>query len=216
MDATEIDPSFLLISDREMYIHRDLSLAGALGDGFVYRRIKNMLADPLLRPLLELLENGATSYEGALKLKGRGFLETRSMIARRGPFKEEELQYVLLTDEACSYGHRWLFERAEGPEPDLNPAESLLKAIRRYLVVDAGSGIVVGRDVMEVAIDLDDMKILGRLVHLDYGRRQLSDPGFSDPVSEADWMEARAYWSGADSDDRVGAAIVSFDSSELP
>lgn len=216
MDATEIDPSFLLISDREMYIHRDLSLAGALGDGFVYRRIKNMLADPLLRPLLELLENGATSYEGALKLKGRGFLETRSMIARRGPFKEDEFQYVLLTDEACSYAHRWLFGRAEGPEPDLDPAESLLKAIRRYLVVDAGSGIVVGRDVLEVAIDLDDMKILGRLVHLDYGLRQLSDPGFSDPVSEADWMEARAYWSGADSADRVGAAIVSFDSSELP
>lgn len=214
MAATEIDPSFLLISDREMYFHRDHSLTAAIGEGFVLRRIKRMLADPLLRTILELLENGATSYEGALKLKGRGFLETRKLIARRGPFKEEELEYVLLTDEACSYAHRWLFGKAEGAEPDLNPAEALLTSIRRYLVVDTGSGIVVGRDVLEVAIDLDDMEILGRLVHMDFGVRQVSDPGFGDPVAEKDWMEARAYWSGADSADRVGAAIVSFGSSE--
>lgn len=203
-----LDPEFLKDAEMAVYAFREKLLDDALGKGHLGRRLRAMLADPFLRPLVELSENGATSYEGALRLEAAGYLRARGMTVRSGVLRGEMLQYVSITDEAEKVREGWseLREAWDPNEPDA--FDHLVSAVRRYLVMDHGNGFVVRRDVAEVAIDLADQRVLGGIVKLHDGSPQFVLGGGREGIEEADWLDAEDYWSGQYGEGPRGASIL--------
>lgn len=203
-----LDPEFLKDAEMAVYAFREKLLDDALGKGHLARRLRAMLADPFLRPLVELSENGATSYEGALRLNGAGYLRVRGMTVRSGVLRGEVLQYVSVTEDAEETLGGWseLREARDPEEPDA--FDHLVSAVRRYLVMDHGSGFVVTRDVAEVAIDLADQRVLGGIVKLHDGSPQFVLGGDQEGIEDADWLDAEDYWSGQYGEGPRGASIL--------
>lgn len=201
------DPAFLAASESAARKVRDEGIARPFSDQLLIKRLVRLVDDPFLRPIAELLQNGATSFEGGLILKERGFLDVREFVARAGPLEGEMIEIVRLTDEARLFHE----EASELPEHDehkpFDAFEAFVEGVTGYLAIDRGNGIVVNRDLAEVALDFDDGDILNRLMSLKSYRRQLLQE-LPQTLTADRRMEYKDYWSGPDAWERHGAEIV--------
>ncbi len=166
-----------------------------------------MLGDPILRPLLEIRENGATSIEGAFLLKSIGFLNQSTITIPSGPLAGQSLAYISLARQAINCTYRWR-ARIGDDSDDKCSFNFFRKCIRSYLVVDRGAGIAITKAVAEVALDLADEKILGRLAAFEYDNLQFDLDLNSAAVSESDWLARQSLWSKASNLPRTGAGII--------
>lgn len=201
------DPAFLGASEVAARKLRDEGITKPFSDELLIKRLLRFVDDPFLRPITELLQNGATSFEGGLILRERGFLEVRSFVARAGPLEGEMIEIVRLTGEA----HLFVNEASELPDRDkriqFDAFEAFLEGVTGYLAIDRGNGIVVNRDLAEVALDFDDGDVLNRLMSLNYYRRQLL-PDLPHALTAEGRMQYKDYWCGPDAWERHGAEII--------
>lgn len=204
----DFDSAFLASSEESARRTRDERIAVTSHDKLLVKRLLRFVDDPFLRPITELLHNGATSYERALVLKERRFLDVREFVARAGPLEGEMIEIVRLTDAALLFAE----EASELPDDDsfdlpFDAFEAFLEGIRGYLAIDRGNGIVVTRDLAEVALDLEDGDLLNRLMSLKRYERQVRYclPSNATPAFR---LEAERYWSSSDGPKRGGAHII--------
>ncbi|NVO26814.1 hypothetical protein HJ526_05245 [Donghicola sp. C2-DW-16] len=199
--------SILMDADRASQIFWQEFMKSGIEDAHQKSLFRAMLGDPILRPLIELRENGATSIEGALLLKSIGFLTETVIAIRSGPLSGQKLICVALTRRAVNCTSRWRM-RIQNDRDDQNSLDFLKSCIRNYLVIDRGAGIAVTEAVGKVALDLFDERILGRLAALDYDLLQFDLDIYSNNVSESHWLNCEALWSKGSKLPRTGAGII--------
>lgn len=185
------------------------SFRTALGSGIWQGNIRAMLADPVLRPMLELNENGATNYENALMLASLGFLASKTERITTGQFTGARVQCVSLTDNGRQYISNWQVEmQSIHTDATPNPFDVLLRFIRSYLVIDRGSGIVATTRVAKVALELNDKRILSRMVSMEYALFQFDLDAVIHDATETAWMKLASTWSNTFDSSRTGASVV--------
>lgn len=199
--------SVLIDADRASQSFWEEFVKSGVEDAHHKSLFRAMLGDPILRPLLEIRENGATSIEGALLLKSIGFLDQATISIPSGPLAGHNLTYVYLTRRAITCTSRWR-TRIGDDSNDKYSFNFFKKCIRSYLVVDRGAGIAITKAVAEVALNLADEKILGRLAAFDYDLLQFDLDYNSAAVSENDWLAVEPIWSKTSNLPRTGAGII--------
>lgn len=207
----QCDPWLLLEADRETQASWESRLKTGLGSGPHQSNIRSMLADPALRALMEVRENGATNYKNALVLKALGLIQPHRMTVKAGKFSGARLQYITLTQRGSVWLETWkndtkieTGERRKAPQP----YDLLAKLIRSYLVLDRGCGIVVTHDVAKIALHHGDERVLGRLVFLEQGLLQFHLDWDSHAVTEDQWLGVQSAWSNQSNVERSGAGVI--------
>jgi hypothetical protein len=206
-EAQSFEPSILIDADRASQIFWGNYIKSGIEDAHQKSLFRAMLGDPILRPLIEIRENGATSTEGALLLKSIGFLRESEILITSGPLSGQKLTCVALTRSAINCTSRWRL-RIQDNENDRDSFAFFKSCIRNYLVVDTGAGIAVTEAVGRVALNLFDEKVLGRLAALDYDLLQFDLDLHSDKICESDWLNCESLWSKGSNIPRTGAKIV--------
>ncbi|UZD89718.1 hypothetical protein [Cognatishimia activa] len=211
LDLNLVDPKLLLKTDQLTQAFWERSMRNELGSGTCQRMIRGMLADPVLRPLLEVSENGATSYENALILKALGFLKSHEMKVHSGSLQGDTLQFICLTESGWACLKSWK-DRSEqelaAHELSRKPFELLTKFVRSYLAIDRGSGIAISKKVAEFALKLHDERVLGRMIFLEHDKLQFWLEWDSVKLTESEWLLGEREWSDSSRNDRTGAQII--------
>ncbi len=205
----KIDPKILLQVDKAAHVLWEHSFRAALGSGIWQGNVRAMLADPLLRPMLEINENGATNYENALMLTSLGFLASKTERITTGQFTGARLQCISLTDHGRQYISNWQ-DAMQSVHTDAtpHPFDVLLRFIRSYLVIDRGSGIVATTGVANFALKLNDRRILSRIVSIENAVFQFDLGTLARDAPETAWMKLAGSWSNTPVSSRTGASVV--------
>ena len=202
------DPRFLIQAELESQLFLEKNVRERLlleDDQSLFRAL---LGDPILRPILELSENGTTSLEGALSLKALGFLNESWIQIDDGALRGQKIQIVSLDPKSRTCLERWKHRLENRPKSYMDPLQLFTKCVRSYLACDKGSGIVMTNKVAEVALELFDEKLLGRAALLEYDLFQFDLDPHKETVSESDWMDREKYWSRNSTFIRSGAKII--------
>lgn len=121
-------------------------------------RAAAFLKDPRVLPLCELILNGVTSYEGAVRLMSEGFAERDSFTVRLGPLAGR----TIVTFDPSPEGQSWFDDLREWKH-DLFVA-GVTDLVTDTCVVDNGYGVAATRTMVEIALEIGDGALLKRLV----------------------------------------------------
>ncbi|MEX1663742.1 hypothetical protein AB4874_19390 [Thioclava sp. 15-R06ZXC-3] len=202
-------PSFLIDADQEAQKARDMRLSELFHQPHTLWRLRSMLADPFYRPLMELDRNSATDFASALVLKQRGFIETRELTARFGELSGHRIETVEITQEGFEFLYNY-HATVDSLNPDIrcDAGELMHSAVLAYMARDLGYGIVVTRDLAEVAIEIEDGDVLRRMMSLMRFSRQLR--GAPDDLVDAieQRRDAQDYWAPRSDGERTGYQII--------
>lgn len=201
-DVGGVSVPFLIQADTAAITALDAFIAQAFPDPREQKRIRAYLDNPVVRPLFELIANGATSLAGARVLKSWGFIEADNYIARLGELKGSYVHAVRVTKEGMVEMDRYLPSTENDP-----PFERFLDAITSYVAIDEGAGIVARRELIDFAMDYDDSEILSHLVDVEVGIRQHDHLPFDTIVTAEDRLTLSSYWGGL-VNHRGGAVFV--------
>ncbi len=166
---------------------------------------RKLLADPMWRPLCELVVNGVTSYEGGLVLKACDLVQNMPFVVRGGPATGTTVTAVELNNNGVAQFSAYCDGPGTNEKQDFH--YSLIDALRAYAAIDSGSGLIAKRSAIEGALEFDDWDLLKRLKHLPYGSPMFRDysllPGDA-RVPRGEYFQYVASWDG----DRTGTDIV--------
>lgn len=164
---------------------------------------KQMLRDPLWRPLCELAMNGVTSLDGALMLRASGLVERRAFTVRAGYARGTPVAGIDLSENG-----RVQFEEYFGAADDDAVAtfkRNLVSSTMAYFAIDMGAGLVATQSAIEGALQFDDWELLSRLRNiLDGGPLFLSCPQYEDCIDREEYVEYLSEGDGT----RAGVEII--------
>lgn len=157
-DATD----FLILYDLASPRQRAAMLEAFFIDPEAGQSFEHIVWDPLLRARLEFAHNQAIAYEDYLLLKKTGYVRPGDEFRSRSrKAYGEEFPHVEATDK----------QRNESIEiPGIWDVHQFFAPfVEAYICRHTGQGIVVSRDGLEVALDLNDLAFLSLVVEADSG-----------------------------------------------
>ncbi|NSY38131.1 hypothetical protein [Leisingera sp. ANG59] len=206
---TGFEPKFLLECELHLSTAREESLWNDRLRNSINVRTRRYLSDPFLRPICELKCNEATDFQSALLLKQVGMVEIDTFVTRQLEFHNQVMLVVRLTHKALSYLEEFSHQNHEdenSPAP-FDAFDALVSGVCSYLCIDRGNGIVVTRDLAEVALDLHDVDVLSRTMNLTSLNRQF-DFSLQRFATETERLEVEDHWSCSYNLHKNGAAVV--------
>lgn len=207
-DVKSKKPKLLLEADLASHLSWEKNIHEKLGSTDDQSLFRAILGDPVLRAIVELIENGATSFEGALMLKGLGFVDEDSFQIHHGPLRGRKMHCVTLNNNSHYTLSRWKSRLEDREMCFEDPMELFTKCVKSYLAYDRGSGIVLTKRVAEVALEFFDQNILSRAVCLEYDILQYDLDMEDRSITERDWMNVESKWSHNSAIKRSGAKVI--------
>lgn len=148
-----------LLQSNQIYL--DVALHGLDSDSAIYALARRVVLDPLWLPIVEMVVNGITTYQGGLLLKGASMLQGEKFTIKRGKESGKKITVYYLNQTAENYFNSFRISINKTLLDKWMLAFSY--SVQSYAAIDLGAGLIANNSVIKAALEHEDWELLTRL-----------------------------------------------------